>query len=402
MTRQICALRLDDTTGCGRGWCGRVQMAAEALYWSARVDDPQSEHGPTTYRVTVTTNVPAYSSSLTPITSRRRYTEFCELRDCLAERQAAEGVVPSTLPVMPPKKLWSTAPGVVSTRCAVFEELLNAIGKDERLRLLPVVAAFVCAQPFPARLPTAALPATLPAQTKAPAAPKPRTAVKPLFQDDPVGDENAGTSSKRQEAVQCVLDAPEALTTPSRRHRVAIAAEGVVDLTLCGVTDAPLTREQKAAEEAAHAARETAAREAAAEQVQLAARLQAAAKAKAEAEAQAHRAAEAAKEEARLEHERKLAIERAAREEESRAAAAKAAADKAAAAKEAASAPEAPATTVYSAHAAAEPLASPRTVAPDTVAPASKPAWQPPAPAASKVAAPEPADPLGATSIATE
>ena len=120
-------------------------MAAEALHWHARVDDPQSEHGPTTYRVFITTNVPAYSSSLTPIVSRRRYTEFCELRDCLAERQATEGV-PCTLPLMPPKKLWSTAPGVVSTRCAVFEELLNAIGKDERLRLLPVVAAFVCAQ----------------------------------------------------------------------------------------------------------------------------------------------------------------------------------------------------------------------------------------------------------------
>ena len=122
-----------------------TDMAAEALHWHARVDDPQSERGPTTYRVFITTNVPAYSSSLTPIVSRRRYTEFCELRDCLAERQATEGV-PCTLPLMPPKKLWSTAPGVVSTRCAVFEELLNAIGKDERLRLLPVVAAFVCAQ----------------------------------------------------------------------------------------------------------------------------------------------------------------------------------------------------------------------------------------------------------------
>jgi hypothetical protein len=369
-------------------------MAAEALYWSARVDEPHSELGPTTYRVTVTTNVPAYSSSLTPITSRRRYTEFCELRDCLAERLATEGV-PCTLPVMPPKRVWSSSPTVVSTRCAVFEELLNAVGKDERLRLLPVVAAFVCAQPFPARLPTSAPPE----QTKAPSAtPKPRTPVKPLFQDDPVGDENAGARSKRQEAVRSVLDAPEVLTTPSHRHRGATAAEGVVDLTLCGVTDAPLTREQKAAEEAAHAARESAAREAAAEQVQLAARLQAAAKAKAESEAQAQRAAEAAKEEARLEHERKLAIEQAAREEGARAAAAKAEADRAAAALQAAASAPEEAITVYSSQTAAEPPA-PRAVAPDTVAPASKPAWQPPAPATREEAAPVPADPLGATSV---
>ena len=240
-------------------------------------------------------------------------------------------------------------------------------------------------------MPTTGLAVSAPAKGSSPpavAAVKPRTPVKPLFQDDPTGDDNAGNRSKRQDAVQCVLDAhaPEALTTPSQR-RAATAAQGVVDLTLCGVTDAPLTREQKAAEEAAHAARETAAREAAEQQVQLAARLQAAAKAKAEAEAQ-QKAAEAARKEAEALRAAEAAKEEAAMLAE---------------------------PAVDSSHTAAEPpaptAAAPDTVAErpapiaaasDTAAPASKPAWQPPVIAASEVAVAEPADPLGATSVGAE
>jgi PX domain len=271
---------------------GREEAADAPAFWHARVDDPNSTLGPTTYAVTVTTNVHAFSAAVTPITSRRRYTEFCELRDILAERQATLlGVSPSTLPLVPPKVLWSTAPSVVATRCAAFEELLNAIGKDEQLRVLPVVAAFVGAQPFPART-QSTVPSEAPSKTPA-AAPKARTPVRPLFQDDdPTGDDEA-RAGRRLQGVQSILAAPEYTQPSTERRRDAGRVEtAVAALTLVGAADAPLTREAEAAQAVAAAAAAVVAREHAAAQAALQAALQAAAAAKA-AEAKAVAAAQA-------------------------------------------------------------------------------------------------------------
>ena len=71
---------------------------AEAPYFTVRVSQAQAnEQGVITYRCALDTNLPSYADAIGPISARRRFSEFVELKDSLgvySETAGAAALLP--------------------------------------------------------------------------------------------------------------------------------------------------------------------------------------------------------------------------------------------------------------------------------------------------------------------